>query len=112
MKESEFQKIVLDWLRVQGYKVWKNYLGPMIIHGGRRVKNPNAGQPDIYGLKKDGSGKLFGIELKSHTGKLMDCQRKEIADLEQHGVFVIAARDMDHIIESMEIFENGKKRAQ
>jgi len=25
---------------------------------------------------------------------------------------VIAARDMDHIIESMEIFENGKKRAQ
>jgi hypothetical protein len=109
MKESDFQKDVLSWLKKQGYKCWKNYLGPMVIHGGRRVKNPNAGQPDIFVIKKDGSGTLLGIELKSDRGKLQECQRKEIMDLESHGVYVIAARDMDYLIEKVEEWENGKK---
>jgi len=92
--ESEIQKEILDWLRAAGYKAWKNYLGPLLIGGGVRARNPNAGQPDIYGIFKNRPGKMFAIEIKSYLGKLSEEQRREILDLENSGVFVIAARSL------------------
>ena len=105
MKESELQKLILSYLKKAGYKAWKNYLGPLMIQGGRRAINPNSGQPDIFGLKKDRSGKLFAIELKSDTGKLSDKQREEIGELEKNGVFVIAARDFETVKNNLEKWE-------
>ena len=92
--ESEIQKEILEWLRASGYKTWKNYLGPLLICGGRRARNPNSGQPDIYGIFKNKPGKMFAIEIKSYCGKLSEQQRREILELETSGVFVIAARTL------------------
>lgn len=97
-KESEIQKEILFWLKENGYKVWKNYLGPLFIKGGYHAKNPNAGQPDIYGIMKKFRGRLFAIELKSSKGKLSDIQKTELLELENAGVFVMAERSLERVI--------------
>lgn len=99
MKESELQKIVLEWLKINRYKCWKNYLGPLFIKGGQMVKNPNSGQPDIYVISKKIPGKLIAIELKSQKGKLSDKQKTEINELETAGVIVIIAKSLNYIIQ-------------
>jgi hypothetical protein len=106
MNEAEFQKLVLSWLKKNRYKCWKNYLGSLTIGGGKRVVNPNSGMPDIFGISKKRNGKLFAIELKSKNGKLSEKQRVEIKELEENGVYVIVARDLDYIIDHMENFES------
>lgn len=99
-KESEIQKEILDWLSLKGHKVWKNYLGPKLIKGGYFAKNPNAGQPDIFGIYNDKSGKLFAIEVKTEIGRLSEGQKNEIRELEKFGVFVVIARDLKTVIEA------------
>ena len=99
-KEQDIQKEILDWLSASGHKVWKNYLGPKLIKGGYFTRNPNAGQPDIFGIHKDKTGKLFAIEVKTKEGRLSDGQKNEIRELEKFGVFVIVARDLNTVIEA------------
>lgn len=99
-KEQEIQKEILNWLSSQGHKVWKNYLGPKMIKGGAYAKNPNSGQPDIFGIYKDRTGKLFAIEVKTEDGKLSEGQKEEIRELEKYGVFVVVARDLKTVIEA------------
>jgi hypothetical protein len=65
-----------------------------------------AGLPDILGILKKNPGKLFAIEIKSEKGKLSDDQRKWIYNLESAGAFVIIARDLETVIESLRI-DNG-----
>ena len=106
--EADIQKDLLSWLHKSGYKAWKNYLGPMYIQGGKRARNPNSGQPDIFGISRLKPGRLFAIELKSLKGKLSDEQRKEIIELEKAGVYVIAGRNLDYVINTLGEWENGK----
>lgn len=99
-KEQDIQKEILDWLSASGHKVWKNYLGPKLIKGGYFTKNPNAGQPDIFGIHGDRTGKLFAIEVKTQEGRLSEGQKNEIRELEKYGVLVVIARDLNTVIEA------------
>jgi len=69
----------------------------MMIRGGYFAKNKNAGQPDIFGMLKNGSGRLFGIEVKTEIGRLSDEQRRELKELEDAGALIIIARDLDTV---------------
>jgi hypothetical protein len=71
-----------------------------MIKGGAYAKNPNSGQPDIFGIYKDRTGKLFAIEVKTEDGKLSEGQKEEIRELEKFGVFVIVARDLKTVIQA------------
>lgn len=106
--ESEIQKEILSWLKKNGYKAWKNYLGPLFIQGGRHAKNPNSGQPDIFGIFKNHPGRLFAVEIKSAIGKISEDQNCEIQELEKAGVYVIATRDLETMKTLIEGIENGK----
>lgn len=87
---------------IKGFKAWKNYLGPKLTNGGNFCPNPNSGQPDIFGIMNDGTGRLFGIEVKTEIGKLSDKQKKEIRELETAGALMIIARDLQTVIDAME----------
>lgn len=69
----------------------------MMVKGGYFAKNKNAGQPDIFGILKNGSGRLFGIEVKTDIGRLSDDQRRELKELEDAGALIIIARDLDTV---------------
>jgi len=103
-KESGIQRLILDYLKSQRYYVWRNYVGP-ILHGGsgKQVfsKNPASGMPDIMGLLKDGSGRLFAIEVKTETGRLSELQKIRIAELKKHGVIAFVARDLQTVVREL-----------
>lgn len=77
-----------------------------MVAGGFYSKNKNAGQPDIFGILKNGSGRLFAIEVKNEIGKLSDEQKKEIRELEEAGALVIVSRDLEKVIEILALGES------
>jgi hypothetical protein len=76
-----------------------------MIRGGYFGKNKNAGQPDIFGILKNGSGRLFGIEVKNEIGKLSDEQKRELKALEDAGALIIVSRNLEKVIEILTLGE-------
>lgn len=68
--ETRIQKEILDWLTARHYLVWRNSNIPT-RHRRNLVHQPS-GMPDIFFVFK---GILFGIEVKTPTGKLSRQQR-------------------------------------
>lgn len=103
-KESAIQKLILDWLAANQFCHWRNYVGA-IIRGNRENlrfgKNPAKGMPDIMGLMKDGTGRLFAIEVKTPKGTLQPHQKQKIAELNENGAVAFVARDLDTVIERL-----------
>lgn len=78
-----------------------------MIRGGYFGKNKNSGQPDIFGILKNGSGRLFGIEVKNEIGKLSDDQKRELKSLEDAGALIIISRNLDKVIEIITLGERN-----
>ncbi len=98
-KESKLQKLILDWLFVNRYYAWRNYVGAVIRLEGAFSPNPAKGMPDIMGLLKD--GRLFAIEVKVGTTALSLAQKQRIADLNAHGGLAFVARDLEDVIRNL-----------
>jgi hypothetical protein len=106
MKEGQIQKQILDYLKVCNYTHWRNFVGPIIQHGGKfRSKNPMAGLPDILGIFKT-HHRLFAIEVKTKTGKISERQHIWINKLQDAGAFCMIARCLDDVIEAFEGVDN------
>lgn len=106
-KESPIQKLILQWLQVNKYLCWRNYVGPVIHRDGHFSKNPSAGLPDIMGVLKDGSGKLFAIEVKSKTGRVSPHQTERINALLNEGALAFVARDLETVIKAFKSLEGA-----
>ena len=100
-KESKLQKLILDWLFVNKYYAWRNYVGAVIRRDGAFSPNPAKGMPDIMGLMNDGTGRLFAIEVKVGKTSPSISQRARIADLTAHGAVAFIARDLDTVIKML-----------
>lgn len=100
-KESGIQKLILDWLTIQGYYVWRNYVGAIIRRDQSFGKNPTRGMPDVMGLLKNGSGRLFAIEVKTDKGRIYPHQKERIAALNAHGGLAFIARDLETVIDRL-----------
>ncbi len=97
-KEAGIQKLILDWLTCQKYYAWRNYVGAVIRKDNSFGKNPARGMPDIMGLLKNGSGRLFAIEVKTATGKVSPHQKDRLTALNENGAVAFVARDLDTVI--------------
>jgi hypothetical protein len=60
-----------------------------------------SGVPDLLLVK---SGKLCALELKSPTGKLSETQQQTIAQLQQPGVVVAVAHDIDTALDKLQLW--------
>lgn len=105
MKESLLQKDVCQFLDCYRYCYWRNYVGPIIRHTGVMTKNPMAGLPDIIGTLKNGSGRMFAIELKSSIGKLSMKQKWWLNRLQESGVPVLVATELHEVIDFLTVIE-------
>lgn len=92
--EAAIQKAILTWLRLKGYMVWRNYVGP-ILRAGIMSPNPMAGMPDICGVFSN--GRLFAIEVKKPGGKTSPKQVKWIAELNKAGAIAFVAQDVETV---------------
>jgi hypothetical protein len=106
VKEVEIQKAITDWLSANNYTFWRNFVGPRIAKGKFFIKNPMAGLPDILGILKNYPGKLFGIEIKSDSGKLSEDQKAWIRKLELSGATILVTRDLETMVNWMRDQEN------
>ena len=97
-KESGLQKLILDWLAVKKYYVWRNYVGAIIRKDQSFGKNPAKGMPDIMGILKTCPGRLFAIEVKTKTGRIYPHQKERIAELNANGALAFVARDLETVI--------------
>lgn len=101
IKESTIQRSILQWLQINKYYTWRNYLGPVIHRTGQMSPNPARGLPDIMGIFKDGSGRLFAIEVKAMKGKLQPHQKERIDGLNAAGCLAFVAHDLDTVISTL-----------
>lgn len=97
-KETDIQREVIAYLKTRGFLVWRNHTQGIRLSG-RRLKNPNAGQPDVWAVKL---GQLLGIEVKTSTGRLQPEQVEWIEKAQQYGVPVIVVRSIPELEETLE----------
>lgn len=86
MKESKYQRQVLDYLESKGAWVFTS-------HGGSQYQV--AGLPDVIGVYK---GIFLGLELKTGSYKATDLQKQKLNNIQDAGgVGVVLRDDLCHL---------------
>lgn len=98
MRESDLQKMVLSYLKLNHYFHYRNFVGP-VLAGGMRRKNPMKGLPDI--IMCDRKGHMIGIELKSDKGKLSGEQMEWQEKFHNHGVIYWLIKDFEEFVDCL-----------
>jgi len=92
MTGSEIQKDVIDYMRKNGYLVWKNHnIG---VHG--RTIGYLKGLPDIFAIKH---GRFFAIEIKGESDTIRPEQKKWLKKMTQYGAVAFAANSKQEVID-------------
>lgn len=92
--EQVIQKEIVDYLRSNGFFVWRNQVQGVMVGKGRRVKSQNTGSPDLMALK---DGQFYGIEVKKPGGKVAAHQIEWLAKARTYGASVMIARSVDEV---------------
>ena len=96
MKESDIQKAIMDYLRLNGYFCNKFHTtGIYVRKRDTYMKNPNKGCPDILAFKKGFTN--LAVECKSDKGVQSDEQLEWGKRFEESGGIYILARSLDDV---------------
>jgi hypothetical protein len=94
MTEAAILRSTLQILTARGVFCWRNNSGVTVLGAGksrRIIRGAPAGSPDILGVLGT-SGKLFGIELKTATGRVSTSQKLWSERAQKFGVLYGVAR--------------------
>lgn len=100
-RESDILRASLAWLRMNGVMAWRNSNQPVPIRKGkyitgfRAADSYNTGSPDIFLCIK---GKLYGLELKTSTGRASPAQCEWAERMTGAGAEYFLARSVDEVI--------------
>ena len=83
MSEQKVQKKILDWLKAEGYYVFKT------------ITCNRSGIPDIIGCTP--SGRFFAIEVKYGKGKASRLQEYNIQQIEKVNGIAFVAYSLDEV---------------
>jgi hypothetical protein len=95
--EAEIQNAIMEYLAAKRVFFWRNNTGVarMGQYGGRFIRFGAVGSPDIIALH---GGRMYGIEVKSPTGKLSEAQKSFGENIEKNGGTYLVARSVDDVI--------------
>jgi hypothetical protein len=98
--EAQIQHAIMEYLTAKRIFFWRNNSGVMragaTAHDkGRFVRFGAVGSPDIIALH---GGRLYGIEVKSPTGRLSEAQKSFGAKIEANGGTYVVARSVDDVM--------------
>lgn len=91
--EHEIQTDIMDWLDAKGYFFWRNNSGA-VKRGKRYIRFGAKGSPDIFVIR---NGKIWGIEVKDHRGKLSGEQAEFLTAMQDNGGGYIIARSLEEV---------------
>ena len=101
-KETEIERMVLDFLSYKRLFVWKNPSAGFFDTKKkifRRHSSPFAinGTPDVFAMKrrKDGSALVIAIEVKTRLGRLSDAQIEFRKQYEAKGGLYFVVRSLE-----------------
>ncbi len=97
--EKEIQNQIIEWLKWSKCFFWRNNSGAIFTeYKGRKhmYRFGSIGSPDIFVVKK---GKIYGIEVKSATGKQSPEQKSWQQAFEISGGKYILARKLYDVSE-------------
>lgn len=103
--ETQIQASLMAWLEGMHVFFWRNNTGRMRKNG-RMIQFGSVGAPDIIGLVPDGSGRCFGVEVKTETGRQSGGQMEWEAAFTKAGGLYIVARSVDDLAV---LFEKGRR---
>ena len=96
LSEHKIQELILDWLKLNGYFVWRNNVGfKGHVHYGLK------GSSDILGIATSDKsfGRFLAIEVKDHNGVVSEEQQKFIDAVNDHGGIAFVARSLGEVVE-------------
>ena len=96
--EKDIQKAILEYLCFKRVCHWRNNTGATKTERGGFIRFGSVGSPDIFALK---NGTLYGIEVKTATGKLSHDQDMFGKTLELNGAKYIVARSIDDVMKHL-----------
>lgn len=106
MSETQLVRAVLDALHAKGVWCWRVNAGLTVFaagaHAKRVIKGAPNGTPDVIGVLPEGSGRMFGIECKSPTGKQNANQKAWEARANRSGVRYGVARSVSDALEHLD----------
>jgi len=92
--EKDLQSSICDYLRQKNIFFWRNNTGVSRV-GSRYISYGSVGSPDVLAIK---NGTLYGIEVKSSTGRQSEAQKTFQKNMEQSGAIYILATSIDDVI--------------
>lgn len=105
MRESDVQKLILDWLALHKIFHWRNNTGAMFgEHKGKRwaVRFGRPGAPDIFLIIRNAYGaEIHAIEVKGPKGKQSEAQKKYQEDFEKAGGYYWLAYSLDDVLKEL-----------
>lgn len=94
MKESDIQRVILDYLKVQRCFFWRNNVGGA-KYGDRFVRFGEKGSPDIFVVD---AGRIYGIEVKADKGQQNPNQKAWAENFQKYGGIYIIARSLEDVL--------------
>lgn len=102
MKETEIQKQIMEYLRLNNIMCWRNNTGSKGYY-----KFGFPGSPDIIGILKGGC--FLGVEVKTEKGKLSTMQKVWQAMAKEQGACIFTTDSLEKCKEELFKFQNPGK---
>jgi hypothetical protein len=110
VSEKEIQNQILTWLWYNRINAWQNDSVGIYDAKKRCFRKKGKfhvnGRPDIEGVLH-GSGRYFGIEVKTATGVVSESQKEFMMRISSLGGIIFVARSLDDVIRVMGEYANG-----
>lgn len=110
MKESAIQKSILEALAMHDFWCWRVNAGTYVVeHNGksRAIKGAPPGTPDIIGVLF--GGRMFGLEVKTATGKQTDKQADWQEKATKRGVRYAVVRTWTEALERVREWDHAER---
>lgn len=98
MSEQDIVRAILNALRLQGARAWRQQSG-VIPKGGRYIHTGEKGLPDI-GCIVPPRGRYLGLEVKTKTGKVSEDQVKWAEEAAVFGARVAVVRSAQEAVDA------------
>lgn len=95
--EHDIQTVIMHWFTRNGWLVWRNNSGKIVVGEGRfrrMIHMGKVGMPDVLAIK---DGILAAVEVKRPKGKTTPIQEEVLKDLEKHGAWTLVAHSVDEV---------------
>lgn len=107
MTETLLVRAILQALQLKGVFCWRVNSGLTVLGAGkskRVIKGAPAGTPDIIGAVE---GRMFGLEVKTETGRVLATQQRWHDRAAKHGVRVAVVRSVGEAVAAVEQWRKG-----